>query len=65
MMLVIWIPLLFAMFWFMARPWNGGHRGGESPDALEIARRSYARGDVDRDRYARDVKDLGGTPPKD
>ena len=66
MMLVIWLPLLLAVVWLVARPGGRGRmQGDDGPDALEVARRSYARGDIDRPRYLQIVKDLGGTPPRE
>lgn len=32
------------------------------PDALEVVRMRYARGEIDRDRYLEATHDLGGTP---
>jgi len=66
MMLVVWLPLVLAVVWLVTRPWGRGPmRDDDRPDALEVARRSYARGDIDRPRYVQIVKDLGGTPPRD
>lgn len=76
-MAVVWVPLLIAFLWFM-RSLAGGRSGdrdrpadaGGVPrsesdlDAREIARRAYARGDLDRERFLQIMEDLGGGGPK-
>jgi uncharacterized membrane protein len=69
-MAVVWVPLLIAFLWFMrslagdrARTSGdgGAPRSEAAPDdAREIARRAYARGDLDRERFLQIMEDLGG-----
>ena len=67
MMAFVWIPALLILVWALrglARP-----AGDEpppttppaEPDAREIARRAYAGGELDRERYLQIVEDLDGT----
>jgi len=62
MMSLVWLPLLVATIWVLTqlgrRAAGGGGEGDERVDARELARRTYARGDIDRDRYLQIVEDL-------
>ncbi len=66
-MAVVWVPLLIAFLWFMRSVADGGRpsRDGGAPrstsdlDAREIARRAYARGELDRERFLQIMADLG------
>lgn len=63
MMLFVWAPLVVVTVVLVSRL---GSRGGPTEsgiDALEIARRAYARGDITRERYLQVVEDLDGGPP--
>ena len=67
MMSVFWIPLIIVLLWglrgFSAGPLEAlasPPRAG-TPDAREIARQAYARGDMDRDRYLQVIEDLDRT----
>ncbi len=73
-MAIVWVPLVFAFVWFLrsaagrGRAAPGAGDGGEAPrsavdvDAREIARRAYARGELDRERFLQIMEDLGGGP---
>ncbi len=65
MMALVWIPLVLAVVWMLrpvggpSRPSMGPEDGGDAHlDAVEIARRSYARGDLPRERYLQIIDDL-------
>ena len=68
MMALFWIPLILAVVW-MLRQMGGGSRPSTGPegdsDAVEIARRAYARGELPRERYLQIIEDLkqGGERP--
>jgi uncharacterized membrane protein len=65
MMAIVWAPLLFALIWAMraftqpsqqtTQPREDRDRG---PDARDLARLAYARGELDRERYLQIVDDL-------
>jgi uncharacterized membrane protein len=64
MMLVVSLPLLLIVVWAL-RQFGQPPRGNEppspppsEPDAREIARRAYARGELDRERYRQIIEDL-------
>ena len=62
-MAVVWLPLLIAGAWLLTRAPGGApppprDGGGEPSDAVEIARRAYARGELPRERYLQIVEDL-------
>ena len=61
MMALFWIPLILAVVW-MLRQMGGGSRPSTGPegdgDAVEIARRAYARGELPRERYLQIIEDL-------
>jgi len=68
MMSFVWIPVLLILVWAvrdLGRP-SGGREQPPStppaePDAREIARRAYASGELDRERYLQIVEDLEDT----
>lgn len=63
---VVLLPLILLVAWALlgdGRPWRA--RGGTDasaastePDARELARRTYARGEIDRERYQQMIEDL-------
>ena len=68
MMAIVWVPLLLILVWALRE--FGRPRGSEQPpasqlppepDAREIARRAYARGEIDRERYLQIIEDLEQT----
>jgi len=66
MMLIVWLPLLVILLWALRRfgqPSSGNepppNKIPTEPDAREIARRAYARGEIDRERYQQIMEDLG------
>ena len=70
MMAIVWLPLLVILVWALrqfgqppqppaAPPRDADRASGAEPDALELARRSYARGELDRERYLQIIEDLG------
>ena len=67
MMMFIWTPLLLTLAWAMRQfgP-RGGHPGRRRDeaerDAVEIARRAYARGEISRERYLQLIDDLERAP---
>lgn len=59
---VFWVVLLAGLVYLLARMWSGNGPGSHSPggdSAREIARRRYARGEIDRQEYDRILEDLG------
>ncbi|MFO7950780.1 MAG: SHOCT domain-containing protein [Candidatus Fermentibacteraceae bacterium] len=59
--MVVWIVLLVGLVYLLARMWSRGGPGSHSPggdSAREIARRRYARGEIDRQEYERILEDL-------
>ncbi|MFN8584306.1 MAG: hypothetical protein U0446_03125 [Dehalococcoidia bacterium] len=65
MMALVWIPLILGGIWFALTAGRGGLRPAarDEPrhadvDARELARRAYARGEVDRDRFLQLMRDL-------
>lgn len=71
-MAVVWLPLLIGGLWLLTRvagppPPPTRDAGGEPPlDAVEIARRAYARGELPRERYLQIIEDLqrDAEPPR-
>ena len=61
MVALLWIPLILAVVW-MLKQMGGGSRPSTGPegdgDAVEIARRAYARGELPRERYLEIIGDL-------
>ena len=65
MMAIVWVPLLLILAWAL-RELGGPRRSDQppsseprpEPEAREIARRAYARGEIDRERYLQIMKDL-------
>lgn len=62
MMSFVWLPLLLAAVWVLAQfgrqGASRGGDGGDGVDARELARRAYARGEMDRERYLQVMQDL-------
>ena len=61
MMSIMWLPLLFAAIWLLTQFGRGGpgrNDDGDRPDARELARRGYARGEIERERYLQIIQDL-------
>lgn len=61
MMFFMWVPLLLlvVLLWRAFAPPNDRLAGGPTEDPAEQeARRSYARGEIDRDRFLQIVDDL-------
>ncbi len=65
MMAIVWVPLLLVFVWALrefGRPREDDRasmRGPvPEPAAGEIARRAYARGEIDRERYLQVMDDL-------
>jgi len=56
MMLIVWLPLLLLIGLAFRSFFTPGAR--RSPSAEEEARRAYARGDIDRDRFQQIMQDL-------
>ena len=65
MMAVVWLPLILAGAWLLrqsgggapSRPRDDGS-GETHLDAVEIARRAYARGELPREQYLQIADDL-------
>lgn len=64
MMLLIWLPILLIGF-FLVRALAGPRGGGnEARDPAEDeARRAYARGEIDRERFQQVMRDLRDHSP--
>jgi uncharacterized membrane protein len=70
MMALVWVPLILGGIW-LARALGRGDRGPDAPPrhevaARELARRAYARGEIDRERFLQMMADLDQTerPPR-
>lgn len=68
MMTLFWLPILVIVVWILREfvRSSRGDSGRPTPteaDAIELARRSYARGEIDRARYLEIIGDL--TPSDD
>ncbi len=69
MMVIVWLPLLLGGLWVLAQlgraagPSAAPPRAAENADARELARRAYARGDFDRERFLRVMEDLDRAKP--
>lgn len=67
MMGLVWAPIVLVVLWFLRDAVGGTPRGRDRSDPdgesspLELARRSYARGDLSRERYLQIVEDLEQT----
>jgi uncharacterized membrane protein len=68
MMVVFWLPVIAILAWalrqFVQPPRDHGAPPPAPPaelDAREIARRTYARGEIDRERYLQIIEDLEHT----
>ena len=57
MMLLFWVTVILVIVW-AARSWNSRNSGGVRPDALEVVRRRYARGEIERDEYEERLQTL-------
>ncbi len=63
-MAIVWLPLIAGGFWLaQLLASNSGAGGGsqdrlDAPDARELARRAYARGEMDHDRFLQVMQDL-------
>lgn len=56
MMLLVWLPLLLLIAFAIRSLVAPG--AGRAPSAEEEARRAYARGDIDRERFQQVIRDL-------
>jgi putative membrane protein len=72
MMGVVWIPIVLVVLWAiwsLSRPGATGGTGDADrrDDPLEVAQRTYARGEISRERYLEIVEDLkaAGAPGRD
>ena len=66
MMLLVWVPLLLVLVWALRqfrRPEPPPPPAPREPDARELARRAYARGEMDRERFLAVMRDLDETAP--
>ena len=72
MMTIVWLPLLVLLVWALrqfgqpaqspgAPPRESERRQEPDVDARELARRTYARGEIDRERYLQILEDLEQT----
>lgn len=71
MMAFVWFPILLIILWSLRR--FSGPAGDHEPpassppsetsDAREIARQTYARGEIDRERFLQIIEDLDHTEP--
>jgi uncharacterized membrane protein len=66
MMGVVWIPIVLVVLWAiwsLSRPGAPGRMGDgdRRDDPLEVAQRTYARGEISRERYLDIVEDLKAT----
>lgn len=68
MMAVVWLPLLVILIWGLRQLGQPPrdreppmHASPAEPDARESARRTYARGEIDRERYLQMIDDLEQT----
>lgn len=68
MMAVVWVPLILLLLWATGSVGRGAPPSatpGESrPDARELARQAYARGEIDRARFLQMMADLDETERK-
>ena len=64
MMSVVWIPLILIFSWGVRgvadlnRHSRSTPPANTAPDAREIARQTYARGEIDRERFLEIIEDL-------
>ncbi len=70
MMAVFWVPLLVLLLWATGSlgrgtPPSGAPPREPSPDARELARQAYARGEIDRERFLQITADLNETARKE
>lgn len=69
MMAIVWLPLLLVVLWALRQFGQPGRRPTppgsstlpESPDARELARRAYVRGEMNREQFLRVIEDLDRT----
>lgn len=59
MLAMIWVPWVAFALW-LTRQVGLGRSINVEPDAAELARRSYAKGDVNRERFLEMMADLAG-----
>lgn len=70
-MAIVWLPLILLVAWALIGD-GMRHRDRSpgaplppgtpaEPDAREVARRAYARGEIDRERYLQVIEDLDRT----
>ena len=58
MMVFIWGPILLAGFFLLRAATGPRHEPPRTDSAEEEARRAYARGDIDRERFQQIIRDL-------
>lgn len=58
MMLLVWLPLIVVAVWAVSQIGRRSGREGDGADAREIARRRYAQGEIDRERYLQIMEDI-------
>jgi uncharacterized membrane protein len=67
MMAIVWVPLLVALIWALRQFRRPGEPPSPpppgEPDARELARRAYARGEMDREHFLQVIRDLDETAP--
>ncbi len=62
-MILFWIAIILGVVWLVR--WiadQSAHRGAEETDPLDIIRRRYARGEINREEYERLREDLQSKP---
>jgi uncharacterized membrane protein len=71
MMSVFWLPIIVIVLWGL-RGFSGpagryeppaSRPRSEAPDAREVARQTYARGEIDREQFLQLIEDLDSTEP--
>jgi putative membrane protein len=62
---ILWLVFLGTIMFFVVYALGGGRwtRRPDEDDALEIAKRRYARGDISREEFDQIRRDLTGRPP--
>jgi putative membrane protein len=63
-MMIFWIIVVVAVIFFIKWLVERGRTGGETPekqeDPLDILKKRYARGEIDKDEFGQKKKDLTG-----
>lgn len=57
MMIIFWLPLILLFLWLF-RSWDKTMPKNEKEDSLDVLKKRYARGEIDKNEFEEKKKDL-------